>query len=120
ERPRCADPLSPTPSFKRSLLKQAIKGRARIRSRGLGCHRSELVRKEKVTEVCLFPIGYPLGLRLTTLVVSVRIVIRAVQTTVNVGSAMRALIGPRDVAFGLEFAVTLMADHNCSRLSDSV
>ena len=86
-----------------------------IGSGSFGCNGSEFIRKEEVTEVRLFPIGHPLSLRLATLVMGMRIVVRAVQTAVNVSRAMRALIGPRDVAFDLEFAMTLMADHSCSK-----
>ena len=43
---------------------------------------------------------------------SVRIVVFTVQTTVNIGRATWAFIGPRDVRFDLQFSATVMTNHN--------
>ena len=97
-----------------SFLEQTIEGRARIGRRGFGWARGEFIREEEVTKICFLPIGHPLGLRLPTLVVCVRVEVCAVEATVNISRAMRAIIGSRNVAFNLELAMTLMADHRRS------
>ena len=84
-----------------SFLEETIECRAWIRRGTLSCARSEHVRPKEIAEICLLAIGDPLSLRLTALVVRMRIVVVAIQTAVDVGRAIRALVCPRYESFDL-------------------
>ena len=77
------------------LLEQTIERIARAGAWfGNAAGGSRLVRDEKVAEVCLLAIGDPLGLGLAAPVAHRGVVMKTVQTAVNIGRAARTLIGP--------------------------
>ena len=84
--------------------------------RASGLARSRLlVWSEEVAEVCFLSIRDPLGLRLAAFVVRRRVIMLAVQAAMNIRAALRAFVGPRDVALGLYLIVTCMTNHDRSR-----
>ena len=71
-----------------------------------------LIRRKEVAEVGLLAVGDPLCLRLAAAIVRRCVVIRAVQSAVNIGPALRAFFLTRDIAgFKLHFLATMMTNH---------
>ena len=103
-------PLRAAPA--RSFLEKTIKRRARVCCRTLkGGGGTHVVSGEKVTEVGFLAIGHPFGLRLATLIVSIHIVVGAIQAAMNIGATTRTFISPRDVAPNLQLGSAVMTNH---------
>jgi hypothetical protein len=95
-----------------SLFEQSIERGARVGGSLASRGSAHFIWSEEVAKIRLLAIGDPLRLRLPAPVMRVRIIADAVQAAMNVRAAMRALISPRNEPFNLNFAATLMADHN--------
>ena len=96
-----------------SFLEETVEGRARIGSWALeSTGRFQMVSSVKITEVCFLAIGYPFGLRLATLVVSVLIVVVAIQAAMDIGATTWAFIASRDVAPDFQLGAAVMTNHS--------
>jgi hypothetical protein len=93
------------------FFEEAIEGRTRIGGGTLESIRPQIVGVKKVAEVSLLAISHPLGLRLAAFVVSVRIVVLAVQAAMNIGTTSGAFVAPRDKTRYLQLAAAVMTDH---------
>lgn len=95
------------------FLEKAIEGRARIGSRALeSTGRFQIVSGVKIAEVRFLAIGDPFSLRLTTLVMSVLIVVIAIQAAMDIGATTRAFIASRDVASDFQLGAAVMTNHS--------
>ena len=73
---------------------------------------SILVRRKEVAKIRPVAVSHPLCLRLAATIVRRRVVIRAVQATMNIRPALRALFLPRDIAgLKLHLHATMMTNH---------
>ena len=79
-------------SIGRSLLEKVIEGGTGVWGAVFSRNWIQAVWNEEVTKVCSLAISDPFGLRLAALVVGIRVIVRAVQTTANVACALGALI----------------------------
>ena len=96
-----------------SFLEETVEGRARIGRRTLeSTRRPQVVGSKKIAEVCFLAIGDPFSLRLAALVVSVLIVVIAVQATMHIGATTWAFIASRDVAPDLQLDPAVMTNHS--------
>ncbi len=74
--------------------------------------RPQVVGSKKIAEVCFLAISDPFSLRLAALVVSVLIVVIAVQATMHIGATTWAFIASRDVASDFQLGATVMTNHS--------
>src|SRR6476659_376649 len=99
-------------NIRASLLEQIIKGRTRAPGRALrsrGC--VQPVWDKEVAEVSPLAICDPLGVRFSTFVVRVLIIVIAVHAAMNIGTTLCTFIRARDVTLDRHFCSTVVADH---------
>lgn len=96
-----------------SFLEEAVEGRARICRRTLESTRfPQVIGNKEIAEVCFLAIGDPFSLRLPALVMSVLVVVIAVQAAMDIGATTWAFIASRDVASDFQLGAAVMTNHS--------
>lgn len=95
------------------FLEEAVEGRARICRGALKSTRfPQVIGNKEIAEVCFLAIGDPFSLRFPALVMSVLVVVIAIQAAMDIGATTLAFIASRDVASDFQLGAAVMTNHS--------